>query len=199
MKNLLWGSIALIMVSCGNAHAEPEEQTFTGARIGVDISRIRSSLRGDAGGVGADSTIAKNGVGYRGYIGYDVQLGNAFVVGAEAGIGGGGKTVPQLGSAGKFTVKPGLTYDISARAGFIPVKGLLLYARTGYRWLRTKEATTLGGAALTTKQTERAWTYGLGAELQVSPAMSLRAEYNRTPYSANYKTNAFSIGGAFRF
>jgi outer membrane immunogenic protein len=193
MRNLFLAGTALLMLVPGFAFAEAgtDAETFTGAKVGVDVSRVRTSLLGDPGNIGATNKSAKNGVGFRGYVGYDLQVGNTFVVGAEAGIGGGGKAVTQTGARGRYTVDPGLTYDISARAGIVPAPGLLLYGRIGYRWLRTDQKTVLSLA--------NAGTYGAGAEILASPSFSLRAEYNRTPYSRNFKANALSIGGAFRF
>ncbi|WP_295528589.1 outer membrane beta-barrel protein [Novosphingobium sp. Chol11] len=188
------------MLFPGFALAEDNTETFTGARIGVDVSRVRTSLRGDPGNIGATEKNAWNGVGYRGFVGYDLQLANMFVVGAEAGIGGGGRAVTQTGPAGRYTVDPGLTYDISARAGIVAAPGLLLYGRVGYRWLRTDQKTALANAGTNSnRRTEGSVTYGAGAEVLVSPSFSVRAEYNRTPYSGNLKANALSIGGAFRF
>jgi len=202
MKNLFLAGTALLMLVPAFAFADTDAETFTGAKVGVDISRVRTSLRGDPGNVGATEKGARNGVGYRGYVGYDLQLGNTFVVGAEAGIGGGGRAVTQTGTAGRYTVDPGLTYDLSARAGIVPTAGLLLYDRVGYRWLRTDQKTVpslANAGTISNRRTEGAVTYGAGAEILVSPSLSLRAEYNRTPYSRNFKANALSIGGAFRF
>ncbi len=202
MKKLFLAGTALLMLVPAFAFAETDAETFTGAKVGVDISRVRTSLRGDPGNIGATDKSARNGVGYRGYVGYDVQLGNTFVVGAEAGIGGGGRAVTQTGARGRTTVDPGLTYDISARAGIVPAPGLLLYGRVGYRWLRTDQKTSLSlpnAGTVSNRRTEGAVTYGAGAEVLVSPSFSLRAEYNRTPYSRNVRANALSIGGAFRF
>ncbi|OYY70058.1 outer membrane beta-barrel protein [Sphingomonas sp. 28-63-12] len=201
MKTLLFAGTALLMVVPTLAHAQDDANTFTGAHIGVDISRTRNSLRNDPGVIGTTDRNARNGVGYRAHAGYDVQLGNV-VIGAEAGIGGGGKSVRQTGTRGQYVLDPGLTYDVSARAGLVAVDGLLLYGRGGYRWLQSDRRTApaaANGATATTRQTERAFSYGAGAEVLVSRSLSLRAEYNRTPYDKGYKANAFSIGGSLRF
>lgn len=65
-----------------------------------------------------------------------------FVIGAEAGIGGGGKAVRQTGTRGQYLMDPGLTYDLTARAGVVGAPGALLYGRVGYRWLQIDRTTT---------------------------------------------------------
>jgi len=209
MKTLFLATTAMLMLIPGLAQAQTEaqpqaqnaESSFTGVKIGAEISRVRETLRADSGNVGATAKSTRNGIGYRGYLGYDYQIGPV-VIGAEAGIGGGGRSIRQSGARGSYVLDPGLRYDVSARAGLVPVDGLLIYGRGGYRWLKSERRTTSTGASAlpaTTKQTERAVTYGVGAELLVDKHFSLRAEYDRTPYDRNLRANAFSMGAAFRF
>ncbi len=201
MKTLYLAGTALLMLVPGFAQAQEKAATFTGAKIGAEVSRVRETLRLDPGNIGATTNDTRNGVGYRGYLGYDFQLGRV-VIGAEAGIGGGGRSLRQSGARGTYVLNPGLTYDISARAGVVPVEGLLIYGRAGYRWQQSERSTIPAGASaatLTTKQTERAVTYGAGVELQISERLSVRAEYNRTPYDQALRANAISLGAAFRF
>lgn len=201
MKTLWLAGTAMLMLVPAIAQAQDDAETFTGVKVGAEVSRIRETLRSDPGNVGATAKNTRNGIGYRGYLGYDLQLGS-FVIGAEAGIGGGGRSLRQSGARGNYVLDPGLSYDVSARAGFVPVEGLLVYGRAGYRWQRSERRTIPTGASaasLTTKQTERAVTYGAGAELLVDKHFSVRAEYNRTPYDRNLRANAFSLGAAYRF
>ncbi len=198
MKNFILAGSALLMLAPGLAHAQDATKSFSGFKAGLETSRERLSLRNDPGSVGAAGKSSKSGIGYRGYVGYDVELAN-FVVGAEAGVGGGSKTVGQAGTTGNYFVDPGVTYDVSARAGFVPTNGLLLYGRGGYRWLRTERTTSVGAVSLTTRQTEHAFTYGGGVEAMLSDHLSLRAEYDRTPYDKNLRDSKMAVGAAFHF
>lgn len=176
-----------------------EAPSFTGLKAGVEVSRERISVRNDPGAIGATGTASRSGIGYRGYVGYDVQLGNV-VIGAEAGLGGGGKSVRQTSVRGQYLVDPGLTYDLTARAGIVVAPGLLVYGRGGYRWLQTDRITTpVNGARIVREQTDGGATYGAGAEVQIDEHFSLRAEYDRTVYDRGLRGNKFAVGAAFKF
>ena len=79
------------------------------------------------------------------------------MIGVEAGIGGGAKAVRQIGTRGQYLVDPGLTYDVTARAGFVVAPGALIYGRAGYRWLQTDRTTTprtLSGRSIRSRNVE---------------------------------------------
>jgi outer membrane immunogenic protein len=144
----------------------------------------------------------RNGFGLRGFAGYDMAIGNVAIIGGEIGIGKGGRTSDQasLIAGGRYRVDPGITYDATARIGFMPVENLMVYGRGGYRWLETKRV--ISGQATgngTTKVTEKGFTYGGGLEYAVTPNIGLRAEFNRTNYDRNFKQNKVSVGANFRF
>lgn len=180
------------------AHAQ-EESSFTGVKVGVEATRERMSVRRDPGAIGATSTAARNAIGYRGFVGYDVQAG-PLVIGAEGGIGGGGKAVRQTSTRGQYLVDPGLTYDLTARAGVVVAPGALIYGRLGYRWLQTDRTTTpTAGPRLVREQTDGGITYGAGAEVIIDRHFSLRAEYDRTVYDRTLRANRFAVGGVFKF
>lgn len=127
MKSIVLFSLAALAILPATACAADEEApSFGGFKAGIEASYNRDSVRTDTGNIGATGSARRSGVGYRGFAGYDVDLGG-FVLGAEAGIGGGGRTVRQTGTRGTYSVNPGLTYDVSARAGFVATPGLLLY------------------------------------------------------------------------
>ncbi|QTD57469.1 outer membrane protein [Parasphingorhabdus cellanae] len=176
----------------------------------------------------------EQGMGGRIFAGYDVVLGDSFLIGVEAGIGtsSGAMTLDANGkkkkapkktkkktktaaskkkkgkkelalAAGEYRLDPGLTYDATARIGFLPSPNFLVYGRGGYRWLQTKQS--VGSmkdnkpVTTTTKVTEKGFTYGGGAEFAVSENFRLRAEFNRTNFSKNFKQNKFSVGATVSF
>jgi opacity protein-like surface antigen len=198
MKTIFAGMMmAALVVPVATQAQDGENSPFAGAHIGIEV--MRDSLEANQPASTRDAD--RNGFGVRVNAGYDAVVGNFALIGAEIGIGTGGKTVDQASLAGgRFKVDPGLTYDATARLGIVPVSGFALYGRAGYRWLKTEQAVTgqtLGN--FTQKVTEKGFTYGVGAEYAVSPIISVRAEFNRTKYSPDLRQNKISLGAAFRF
>jgi outer membrane immunogenic protein len=198
MKTLFAGMIAAALLVPVAAQAqEGERSPLAGAHIGVDI--VRDSLEANQPTSTRDKD--RRGFGGRVNVGYDAVIGKIALIGAEIGIGKGGRTVDQASLAGgRYKVDPGLTYDATARLGIAPGGGFALYGRTGYRWLKTEQSVTsqtLGN--FSRKLTEKGFTYGGGAEYAVSPNFSLRAEFNHTKFSKDLRQNKISLGAAVRF
>lgn len=198
MKAVLTGVVAALLFSPVAVQAQDTERNpLAGAHIGVDV--VRDSLEANQPTSTRDAD--RRGFGGRINAGYDIVLGNIALIGAEIGVGTGGRTVDQASlSGGRYRVDPGLTYDATARLGIAPGGGFALYGRAGYRWLKTGQSVTgqtLGN--FSRKVTEKGFTYGGGAEYAVSSAVSLRAEFNRTNFSRDLSQNKISLGAAFRF
>lgn len=199
MTKFFLTSAVLIALMPAIAQAEEAPEQWTGLKAGIEVSRDRLSIAGDPGNVGAGPRRARNGVGYRGFVGYDVQLGG-LVIGGEAGIAGGDRTVTQTGTRGQYLVNPGLSYDLSARAGVVVAPALLVYGRVGHRWLQTdRTVIAANGTRTLREQTDGGISYGGGAEVQIGRSFLLRAEYARTPYDRQLKSNRFAIGAGIRF
>lgn len=171
-----------------------------GFHVGVEATRDSNGVRQPGAATTVDRQ-SRGGFGVRGFAGYDLAIGETVVIGAEAGIGKGGRTVDQRSlGGGRYRVDPGLSYDATGRIGIVPTAGLMLYGRAGYRWLETKRdivGQTLGNAR--TKLTEKGFTYGGGAEVSVTNGLSLRAEFNRTNYDPNFRQNKVSVGALVKF
>jgi outer membrane immunogenic protein len=199
MKNIVTGMAALALLAPVIAQAgEGDRNPLSGAKVGVEVTRDANQIRQAGGTLDAN----RNGFGLRGFAGYDMAIGNVAIIGGEIGIGKGGRTSDQasLIAGGRYRVDPGITYDATARIGFMPVENLMVYGRGGYRWLETKRV--ISGQATgngTTKVTEKGFTYGGGLEYAVTPNIGLRAEFNRTNYDRNFKQNKVSVGANFRF
>ncbi len=199
MKKIILVSTAVLALLPALAHAQDSEAMFSGPKLGIEVGRGRLSVRNDPGAIGANPREARNGISYRGFAGYDVQI-DRFVIGAEAGVEGGGRTVTQRGRTANYAVDPGLSYDLSARAGVAVIPNVLLYGRMGYRWLQTDRVTTpLVGASVRRDRVEQGVSYGAGAEFAIDRHFSLRAEYNRTPLSKDVRQNRFLMGATMRF
>lgn len=180
---------------------QQEASPFNGAHVTVEIGRNDTRARQPGASTSIDGA-RKAGLGkIRGAIGYDAALGTGLLIGAEAGVGTGGSAFNQASTAGgKYRFNPGFSYDLTARAGVMPVTNLLIYGRGGYRWLRHKEeisGQTVGNRII--KGTDGGWTYGGGVELAVNRSFSVRGEYTRTNFDKNLHQNRLSIGGSLRF
>jgi outer membrane immunogenic protein len=198
MKKTLAGMAALLMLAPVAAHAQDGDRSpLAGPHIGADV--VRDSLEANQPTSTRDQS--KKGFGGRLHAGYDAVLGNTILMGAEIGVGTGGKTVNQASLAGgRYAVDPGLTYDVTGRLGIAPGGRFAVYGRAGYRWLKTTQSVT-GQAAgnFSRKETERGFTYGGGVEVAASQNLSLRAEFNRTKFNNNLRQNKISLGASLRF
>jgi outer membrane immunogenic protein len=189
---------AVLAIAPAAAFAQSgDESPLSGPHIGV--SGVYDSLESNQPTSTREAT--RRGFGGRAHAGYDAVVGNMFLVGVEAGIGTGGRTVTQPSLAGgRFSVNPGLTYDVTARAGIAPGGGFAIYGRGGYRWLRTEQ--TISGQATGNSQrnvTERGFTYGGGVEYALSEGISLRAEYDQTRFSRDLRQSKIMVGASIRF
>src|SRR6201994_1319797 len=174
--------------------APPVLWTWTGLYLGGHI--------GGAGGVeqfadpagagiygGSTRTEALLGGGQ---IGYNWQAPNTnWVLGveAEAGVLSAGGTGTCLASSGLFIsancrVRPDATGSVTARAGFAtgPHGRTLVYVKGGGAWLNDRiDITTNGLYPPQNTNLEAArfgWTVGTGVERALTPAWSLRLEYD---------------------
>jgi outer membrane immunogenic protein len=187
---------ALLLPAAAQAQ-DSDRNPLSGGRIGIDV--VRDSLSAEQ--PTSVTRARRNGLGGRINAGYDAVLGDVVLLGAEIGIGTGGRTVDQASLAGgRYRVDPGLTYDVTARAGIAPGGGFALYGRAGYRWLRTTQSITGQTAGnFSRKVTEKGFTFGGGVEYALSESLSLRAEYNRTKFSNDLRQNKISVGASIRF
>lgn len=139
MKSCYLIAGALALVPTASLAQSAEDATFGGVKIGASLDyrwhdgeyslpRIATRIDEDRGGIG-----------YRAHIGYDAQIGSAFVIGGEAGFGRGGKTLRTESLAGDYSIKPRWNWDASGRVGVLPTRSILVYGRAGYSWLRVRE------------------------------------------------------------
>lgn len=179
-----------------------DQPAFGGVKVAASIDY--RWLDGDYSLPLLDSRIdqKKGGVGFRGSLGYDAQLGDMIVVGAEAGLGRGGKTLETSNLAGTYSLRPGWNWDVSARAGILPAPNVLLYGRAGYSWLRVRETTDFRATNLTDLRhdgTEKGFLWGAGVETRLASGMFARGEYNRANYGSGLTSSKIQLGVGIGF
>jgi outer membrane immunogenic protein len=146
---------------------------------------------------------SRSGVDYGVYAGYDAAVGNNVIVGVEAGIGAGGKTLRGAPVTGlNVAVDPKWHYDLSARAGVLATPNVLLYGRIGYGAERTRVSvtSTIPGVA---SASDKGWSDGLllggGVEYGLNESASVRAEYRHRDMDGGYAADQVLAGVSFRF
>lgn len=197
---LLAGILALLP---GAALAQSRDDvTFGGVKIGGSVD-----YRWHDGDYALPRIVSrvdenKGGIGFRGHAGFDAQIGEMLLIGAEGGIGRGGGELTAASPTGDYTLKPRWTWDVSARAGILPAPSVLVYGRAGYSWLRVRETTDFRAANLAdlkTSGTEKGLLWGAGLETALMPGVFARAEYNRANYRDGLTASKAQLGISFGF
>lgn len=120
------------------------------------------------------------------FVGYNYEMGNGVVLGAEGDLGYSGVK----GSNAGVEAKAGLEGSLRARLGYAISPDILLYG-------------TAGGAAQSLKVTERGlsdrntmlgWTAGAGTDIKFTDNVFGRVEYRYTDYGKE----SFTTGGGTR-
>ncbi|MBW7945309.1 MAG: porin family protein [Sphingomonadaceae bacterium] len=201
MKKLILAALATALLP---ASALAQDATIGGAFVGGQIGWGKRSVDLDFGLPGVqDFERNRDGIDYGVFAGYDYGVGNNVIVGVEAGIGFGGKTLRGTPVAGLTAeIDPKWNYDVSARAGFLATPNLLVYGRLGYGAERTRVSTvsTIEGVA---SASDKGWSdgilYGGGLEYGLNEAASIRTEYRHRDMDSGYAADQVLAGLAFRF
>ena len=203
MKRLVLISMtAALMATAGGAAAQQGESVFDGFSVGATVDYRRNESRTTPTGLDDRLDRRAGGVGYRVYGGYDHTVTDQWLVGAEVGVGGGGKPIEATATGGDYRLDPSLTYDVSARAGFLATPTVLLYGRAGYQWLKTEERvrySTTSRPTVNRDETQGGVLYGFGAEWAVSDEIAVRAEFDQTDFGDGLKAAQVQLGATFRF
>ena len=141
MKKLILAALATALLPA-SALAQ-DAGAIGGAFVGGQIGWGKRSVDLDFGLPGVqDFDKSRNGIDYGVFAGYDYGVGQNFLVGVEAGLGFGGKTLRDTPIAGLTAeIDPKWNYDVSARAGFLATPNLLVYGRVGYGAEKTRVST----------------------------------------------------------
>ncbi len=195
-KFLIIATAALAMVPAMASAQDAGDTAFSGPFVGAQAGWGQRSIDNAA----VDQS--RDGIEYGGFAGFDHRIGTNIVLGAEAGIGGGGKTLSQtIAGVGTTELDPRWNWNVSGRAGFLASPDLLFYGRVGYGRERVRASFASATAAPSTS--DSGWSdgaiYGGGVEYALSPRTSVRAEYRYSDFDGGYHPQAATVGVAFRF
>lgn len=202
MKKLILAALATALLPA-SALAQ-DAGALGGAFVGGQIGWGKRSVDLDFGLPGVeDFDKSRDGIDYGIFAGYDYGVGSNLIVGVEAGIGFGGKTLRDTPVAGLTAeIDPKWNYDVSARAGVLATPNLLIYGRLGYGAERTRVSTvsTIPGVS---SESEKGWSdgllYGGGLEYGLNESASIRTEYRHRDMDGGYAADQVLAGLAFRF
>jgi outer membrane immunogenic protein len=202
MKKLILAALATALLPA-SALAQ-DAGTLGGAYVGGQIGWGKRSVDIDYNLPGlADFDESRSGIDYGVFAGYDAGIGSNFLVGVEAGLGFGGKTLRGAPAAGIATsVNPSWNYDISARAGVLASPNLLIYGRLGYgaeRVRTTVTSTVQGVDSVSDKGWSNGLLWGAGLEYGINESASIRTEYRHRDMDGSYAADQVLAGLAFRF
>ncbi len=188
--------------------------SWTGLYIGAHVGGgFASSQFSDPAGPSIYGGNVRSPAALAGFqLGYNWQIPNSnFLLGAEAdasaSIGDG--TATCLASSGLFTsanchVRPQANGSLTGRLGFVtgPRGHTLIYAKAGAAWLQEQIDITTNFSGLTASPAATnfdgvrwGWTIGAGVEKALTPAWSVKLEYDY----ANFGDLSASTPGSFVF
>lgn len=203
-KYLIAAAALLAAPVAANAQSADLAGSFAGPYAGGQLGWGKRSIDENLGLSGvADFDRSRDGIDYGAYFGFDAPVGTNFVIGGEAEIGGGGKTLRQTLATGiTAAIDPDWNYMFSGRAGAVLGDRTLVYGRLGYGRerveLRVTDAATPANSFSDTEWSDGA-VYGGGIEYALTPNTSVRAEYRYKDFDGSYNPQQVLAGFSFRF
>lgn len=169
---------------------------YLGAHVGgawgdVDIKDL--DYTGDAYG------LSPSGAFGGGTIGYNFQAGH-LVLGFEADLGvmDLNATKDVLGGTETASLDGGLYGDVTGRLGYA-FDRTMLYAKAGYAFFDGEGVQSYNGFTMTGTDTFSGWTVGGGVEHFLTPAWSVKAEYQHFDFGTQTALQTSARGTNFRY
>lgn len=194
-------SFAIVSVAFGTpAYAQEFNGPFIGVQAGWNSDEVKdTSTPLGAAEIDLDHQSLTGGV----YAGYDFQLNEHTVLGAEASFDlASDDKLRDNSSVGTYTLNPKYSFDLTARAGYLVTPETLVYARGGYS--NARATTTVMDTDLTslTSGNLDGWLAGAGIERKLMDNVSARLEYRYSDLSegdGEYDRNRVLAGLTYRF
>jgi len=180
------------------AHAEAGASD-SGFHAGISLGWQRAQNRNVPLAPDVTASSKRSSVTVRGYLGYDLPVGDAVVVGGELGIASGGRDIETRVGNDRFTTNPGISFDLAGRIGVKPASGLMLFAKAGWAAQRVRTTRVIDDLTINGRRTEHGFLYGAGAQVRLTDGVSLRAEFDRVSFSDRYRRNRALAGIDFAF
>ena len=191
----LLGSLALVCVS---SSAAAQEAPFVGGYAGVEAGLMDHHYwlteTAASGAVLSDRYYRDKDFGGGVFAGYDFAVAPRIRIGGEVALTTGGGDPEAVFSDGTtFIKKPRYGYRLVARAGFVPVDRVLVYANGGYGGNRYR----LGGSASVADAHEwgSSFIVGAGMEVRASDRIGLRFDFKHV----DNQSNQWLLGVPIRF
>jgi outer membrane autotransporter protein len=195
MKYLI-STLALGACMISPAMAQSNAPTFTGPHASISVGLDQGTAEGVLEGAKRER---QKGVSVRGDVGYDLPIGNSVIVGAELGVGSGGRDIKTVQGTSRFVTNPGVTVDATARLGFKPVNKLLIFGKAGWAFQRVKSQLDTPAGIVNGRSNEHGVLWGAGTEWAITPNISLRSDFDRVSFSDHYKRTRFMSGVSYFF
>ena len=184
----------------GMAHAADFNGPYVGAQVGWQSEKMKHPET-SFGAVPIDDK--KQSVTTGIYAGYDKQINERVVIGAEAGLDFATDDEVQSSVAAiNYSIDPKYSIDLTAKAGFLVDPQTLVYARGGYSNARFRTTITDAAGTQSASSSQDGWLAGAGVERRITDYTSARIEYRYSKFSEDHgenKRNRVLAGLSYRF
>ncbi len=188
----------------GFAAMPAQAQEFDGPYIGVQAGWNRAEVA-DATieAQPIDAEVSRDALVLGGYVGYNHQINDRFLIGAEAGFSGAFDDELRAQAAGAaITIDPRYSFDLTARAGYLVNDKTLVYARGGYANSRVRTTLVTDDATTRVSDNLDGWLVGGGVERALTDKVSARLEYRYTDFGndgGQYDQHQALVGISYNF
>ena len=216
-RRLLLAAVLAPFAAAAPAGAEDWTGGYAGVSVGVGIQNgaWNTNEAFDPGGGSIpfssdpDASFDETSPAFGGFVGYDWQLDDQFVVGIEGDVVYSEQfsridRIPGIGTAGggvdgqvsSTTLQTDLGGSIRGRVGFLAMPDLMVFGTGGVSFLSMSSTSTCPAdtevcdpaEGVRSKETDRTlvgWTVGGGLEWRLDPMWTARAEYRYADYGSS--------------
>lgn len=127
------GIAMLAIMGSSAASAQDATSAFTGMHAGAGVGMVTHAFEIEETVNGVDRTrdSSRSGVGGTVFVGHDIRIGRRLVLGAQAAVDFGGRSVTERSAFYSYTIDPKIGFGVTARLGYAASSRLLLYAGAG--------------------------------------------------------------------
>jgi opacity protein-like surface antigen len=197
MKALIVTAALAAAASASAAEPQNNDHYFDGWRLGVGAGDVFTHLDHGLSGAALAGSHGSESANLALTSGFDYQLGDRVVVGAEYALLAGQRPIHKATASGTFDVKPGLAEQLTARAGVLLTPQYLLFARAGYAEQRFSRADrdASGFVTASSHKSRFAPLFGVGLEHAFTTRLSARSEIQTARFASGIHetTGMFSL------